>query len=221
MLSTVPERWPLLTILISASPLDAAPVSLSPQLHLLLPPFSPLSSFLFLILLLSLFSFPLSFPLTVVVDWVSECLWQLCVVCNRAERLVWIQRWENLFMWEMHRWRQVSRRCRLSLAVIPHSGPDRRSEMAKYARRSPQIPKLHPAIQPMCACVYSDLTEWFCVWMCVCEVWSCVSRMACLIRFPCHRLGPESITTERQRGKSLPAILFLSHPSDLFLFLIC
>lgn len=87
-LSTVPERWPLLTILISASPLDAAPVSLSPQLHLLLPPFSLLSSFLFLILLLSLFSFPLSFPLTVVVDWVSECLWQLCVVCNRAERLV-------------------------------------------------------------------------------------------------------------------------------------
>lgn len=182
------------------------------------PPFL-LSSFLSFSLFP--FSFPLSFSLTVVVDWVSECLWQLCVVCNRAERLVWIQRWENLFMWEMHRWRQVSRRCGLSLAVIPHSGPDRRSEMAKYARRSPQIPKLHPTIQPMCACVYSDLTEWFCVRMCVCEVCACVSGMAWLITFPCHRLGPESITTERQRGKSLPAILFLSHPSDLFLFLIC
>lgn len=34
------------------------------------------------------FPFPLSFSLSLVVDWVSECLWQLCVVCNRAERLV-------------------------------------------------------------------------------------------------------------------------------------
>lgn len=159
----------------------------------LLPPFA---FFLFLPLLSS-FPFPLSSLLSVVVDWVSECLWQLCVVCNRAERLVWIQRWENLFMWEMHRWRQVSRRCGLSLAVIPHSGPDRRSEMAKYARRSAQIPKQHPTIQPMCVCVYSDLTECFCVCVRACEVCACVSRIACLIRFPCHRLGPGSITTER------------------------
>lgn len=142
----------------------------------------------------SLFIFlSLSLSLSVVVDWVSECLWQLCVVCNRAERLVWIQRWENLFMWEMHRWRQVSRRCRLSLAVILHSGSDRRSEMAKYARRSTQIPKLHPTIQPMCVCVYSDLTDILCVWMHVCvHVFP-----ACLIKFPCHGLGPGSITTER------------------------
>lgn len=157
------------------------------------PPF-PFSSFLpfFLSPFPSLF-----LSLSVVVDWVSECLWQLCVVCNRAERLVWIQRWENLFMWEMHRWRQVSRRCWLSLAVIPHSGPDRRSEMAKYARRSPQIPKQQPTIQPMCVCVYSDLTEWFCVCLRACELCACISRRACLIRFPCHRLGPGSITAEQ------------------------
>lgn len=136
------------------------------------PSLSPLFSFFPLSSRSSLpFPFPLSFSFTVVVDWVSECLWQLCVVCNRAERLVWIQRWENLFMWEMHRWRQVSRRCGLSFAVILHSDPDRRSEMAKYARRSAQIPKLHPTIQPMCVSVYSDLTEWFCMWMCVYVFW--------------------------------------------------
>lgn len=112
--------------------------------------------FLFLLLLRSL-------SLSPVVDWVSECLWQLCVVCNRAERLVWIQRWENLFMWEMHRWRQVSRRCGLFLAVILHSGPDRRSKMAKYARRVNQIPKLLATIQSMCVGVYVHLTEWVCV----------------------------------------------------------
>lgn len=44
----------------------------------LLPPFFPFFPF----------SLPLPFPLSLVVDWVSECLWQLCVVCNRAERLV-------------------------------------------------------------------------------------------------------------------------------------
>ena len=200
------ERWaqfrctgPPLHILISA----ASPPTLLPSRFLLssislcCPPpppfffffcFFPLSS-------PSLFLFP--FPLSVVVDWVSECLWQLCVVCNRAERLVWIQRWENLFMWEMHRWRQVSRRCGLSLAVIPHSGPDRRSEMAKYARRSAQIPKLHPTIRPMCVCVYSDLTERFCVCVRACGGPARVSEKACLIRFPCHRPGPGSITTER------------------------
>lgn len=128
------------------------------SISLFCPPFAfPLSS-------PSLFPFPSLSP-SLVVDWVSECLWQLCVVCNRAERLVWIQWWENLFMWEMHRWRQVSRRHGPSLAVILYSGRDRRSEMAKYARRLPQIPKLHTTIQPRCVCVYSDLTEWFCVYV--------------------------------------------------------
>lgn len=179
--STVPERWPssqhfrlsissqhlprrcsCLAFSAFPSPSSAPPLSFS-------SPFSVP------------FPFPLSFSLSLVVDWVSECLWQLCVVCNRAERLVWIQRWENLFMWEMHSWRQVSRRCGLSLAVILHSRPDRRSEMAKYARRFPQIPKLHPAIQPMCVCVYSDLTEWFCVWLCVTVcVCACVFVCMCL-----------------------------------------
>lgn len=104
------ERWaqfrsagPPLNILISASPptrLLSRFLLSSISLHCPSNPFAcSLSS-----PPLSLFpSFSLS-P-SVVVDWVSECLWQLCVVCNRAERLVWIQRWENLFMWEMHRWR--------------------------------------------------------------------------------------------------------------------
>lgn len=34
----------------------------------------------------------------VVVDDVSECLWQLCVMSNRAERLLKIKLFENLFM---------------------------------------------------------------------------------------------------------------------------
>lgn len=34
----------------------------------------------------------------VVVDDVSECLWQLCVMSNRAERLLRIKLFENLFM---------------------------------------------------------------------------------------------------------------------------
>lgn len=141
---------------LSISP-DTASISLFPLLRR--TPLLPIYFSLFFPPLCFLFCF----SLPVVVDWVSECLWQLCVVCNRAERLVWIQRWENLFMWEMHRWGQVSRRSGLSLAVILHSGPDRRSEMAKYARRSARIPELHPVIQPMCVGVYSDLTEWSCV----------------------------------------------------------
>lgn len=149
---------------LSISP-DASPFSLCPLLHL--PPlFTSVPSFPFFPPLL-----PVSFPLSV-----SLSLWLLigclsacgsCVfVCNRAERLVWIQRWENLFIWEMHRWRQVSRHRGLSPAVILHSGPDRRSEMGKYARRSAQIPELHLAIQPMCVSVYSYLTQWLCVCEC-------------------------------------------------------
>lgn len=141
----------------------------SPLFILILPPPPPPlhtpTSFFFPV---SPSRFPLPSP-SLVVDWVSECLWQLCVVCNRAERLVWIQRWRNLFMWEMHRWRQVSRRRRLSPAVTPHSGADRRSETAKYARHwalNPQAARCDPTdgvfvfIQiwqndSVCVCIWS------------------------------------------------------------------
>lgn len=166
-------------------------------------PYIPLSSIshpLFSPLLFPFLPSPLRFPpfpslfllLWLLIGCLSAC--GSCVfVCNRAERLVWIQRWENLFMCKMHRWRQVSRHRGLFLAVILHSGPDRRSEMGKYARRSAQIPKLHPAIQSMCVSVYSYLTKWFWVWMCV-----CVSKMACLIRLPSVR-GPLALSDRRKK----------------------
>lgn len=164
-LSTVPLQWPSSQHShLNVSP-DAASVSPSPLLHL---PWLPSSPPPFSLSSPSLFLFP---SLSLVVDWVSECLWQLCVVCNRAERLVWIQRWENLFMWEMHRWRQVSRRCGLSPAVILHSGPDRRSEMAKYARRSPKSPSCMPQSNRR---VFVFIQIWqndsvcVCAWVCMC-----------------------------------------------------
>lgn len=167
------------------------------------------------------FTFPLSslsprFPpfsslfllLWLLIGCLSAC--GSCVfVCNRAERLGWIQRWENLFMCKMHRWRQVSRHRRLFLAVILHSGPDRRSEMGKYARRSAQIPKLHPAMQSMFVSVYSYLTKWFWVWLCVCL------QDGTLDQTP---LSPGSISTERQKEESRPSLLFYPIPVISFSF---
>lgn len=72
-------------ILISASPPTLLLSRFPPLLHLLLLPLLPPPPCFHPLL----FSFPLpSLSPSVVVDWVSECLWQLCVVCNRAERLV-------------------------------------------------------------------------------------------------------------------------------------
>lgn len=165
-------------------------------------------------------SFSLPSP-SLVVDWVSECLWQLCVVCNRAERLVWIQRWENLFMWEMHRWRQVSRRCGLPLAVIPHSGADRRSEMAKYARHSAQIPKQHATIQPMvCLCLFRFDRMILSVCVCVSSVCMCLQgSMLDQIPLPQARSRVHYRWAIEGR-KATSYSLFLSHPSDLFLLYV-
>jgi len=71
----------------------------------------------------------------------------------------------------------------LSLAVMLHSGPDRRSEMAQYARRSPPNPRAAPRSPThVCLCLFRFDRMTLCV---------------CVIRFPCHSLGPGSITAER------------------------
>lgn len=81
-------------------------------------------------------------------------------------------------------------------------------------------PQAAPHTPDVCLYLFRFDRMLLCVRVRACEVCARVSRIACLIRFPCHGPGPGSITTERQRGESLPAILFLSHPSDLFLWYV-